>query len=83
LIDNAFNFQSGTLARAVEFLSGDDRSLDGMNGEALARVREHFDRFGVPYAQAFLASVPEPATIALASACCVLSGRRPGARRGR
>jgi hypothetical protein len=60
LIDLAFNVQSGTLRRAVDFISGDDRSLDGMNTPGLVRVREHWESFGVEYGQSFLAAVPEP-----------------------
>jgi T5SS/PEP-CTERM-associated repeat protein len=77
LIDNAFNTQAGTILRAVDWLSGDDRSLDGMDTPALQRVRDHFATFGVSYAQQFLASVPEPGMVlALPFACSVLSGRR-------
>jgi hypothetical protein len=60
LIDNAFNTQSGSLLRAAAYLSGDDRSMNGMNTPALQKVVEHFDQFGVPYAQSFLNAVPEP-----------------------
>jgi hypothetical protein len=63
LIDNAFNTQSGTLRRAMLFLGGEDRSLDGMNSPALQKVVEHFNEFGVPYAQSFLNAVPEPASV--------------------
>jgi hypothetical protein len=61
LIDHAFNTQDGTLRRAVGFLSGQGSTNDDMNTAALDTVRQHFERFGVDYAQAFLASVPEPA----------------------
>jgi autotransporter-associated beta strand protein len=65
LIDVAFNTQSGTLGRVVSYLSGDDRSSNGLDGPAVQKVLEHFDRFGLPYAAAFLAAVPEPATFTL------------------
>jgi hypothetical protein len=82
LIDNAFNTQSGTLRRAVDFLSGDNRSVDGVHGPSLEMVIEHFDRFGVSYAQAFLAFVPEPSTVALVG-LTMLAYRRPRRRRYR
>jgi hypothetical protein len=81
LIDAAFNVQSGTLRRAQAYLCGDDRGLDGMNTPALVKVREHFASFGVPYAQHFLASVPEPAVIALGGLAIALRFRRPTLRR--
>ncbi|CAN5413941.1 hypothetical protein BH09PLA1_BH09PLA1_21980 [soil metagenome] len=62
LIDLAFNSQMQTLARAVSFLNGDDRSERGMNDPALRIVQEHFAQFGEGYAQQFLNSVPEPAS---------------------
>jgi hypothetical protein len=65
LIDVAFNTQSGTLGRAVDYLSGDDRGNVGLNDPAVKKVVEHFDQFGVPYAAAFLAAVPEPAGLGI------------------
>jgi len=62
LIDLNFNTQGGAgqLARAMAFLSGDDRSTKGMNTPALRMVELHFAEFGDAYAHAFLNSVPEP-----------------------
>jgi hypothetical protein len=65
LIDNAFNTQSGSLRTAVAYLDGSDRNRDKMNTPALQMVVDHFDDFGVPYAQGFLNAVPEPTTIGL------------------
>jgi len=78
LIDNAFNTQSGSLLRAAAYLSGDDRSLSGMNTPALQKVVDHFAEFGVPYAQSFLNSVPEPASVSVLSltAVATLARRR-------
>jgi hypothetical protein len=78
LIDVAFNTQSGTLGRAIDYLSGDDRNSGGLNDPAVQKVVEHFDRFGLPYASAFLAAVPEPAAgVGLAlSMLGVIGGRR-------
>ena len=60
LIDTANNQQSGTLARAVDWISGDDRSPANLDDPALRMVADHFDRFGAEYGAAFLAAVPEP-----------------------
>jgi hypothetical protein len=61
LIDIAFNTQSGTLGRAVDYLSGEDRGAPGLDDPAVAKVVQHFEQFGLPYAQQFVAAVPEPA----------------------
>ena len=60
LIDIAFNQQNGTLSRAVDWISGDDRSGSGRTATGVAQVVDHFERFGASYALNFLASVPEP-----------------------
>ena len=60
LIDIAFNSQSGTLRRAIDWISGDDRSESGQTSSGVAMVLEHFELFGSAYAQQFLAAVPEP-----------------------
>jgi hypothetical protein len=65
LIDIAFNTQSGTLKRAVDYLSGDDRSESGLAATGVRLVIDHFERFGVEYAQHFLSAVPEPSAVAL------------------
>jgi hypothetical protein len=49
-------------------------------------VVEHFDQFGVPYAAAFLAQVPEPATLGSAGMVALATmlhrrRRRVGTRR--
>jgi hypothetical protein len=82
LIDVNFNQQGGggSLRRAMEYLSGEDRSTRGMNDAAALRaVMEHFSEFGVPYAAAFLAAVPEPTTIVALAALGMSSliSRRP------
>jgi autotransporter-associated beta strand protein len=79
LIDVAFNTQSGTLGRAVNYLSGDDRSASGLDNPSVQEVVQHFGQFGVPYASAFLAAVPEPMTVGvfgLAAATATLARRR-------
>jgi autotransporter-associated beta strand protein len=79
LIDVAFNTQSGTLGRAIDYLSGDDRGSEGLDSPAMRKVVEHFDQFGLPYAQAFLAAVPEPALrgiVGLVGACLACRRRR-------
>jgi prepilin-type N-terminal cleavage/methylation domain-containing protein len=82
LIDLAFNTQSGTLARAMHFIDGSDRSPQGMESPALRALEQHFAEFGQPYASAFLASVPEPFVAGIAGAvtgAVVIGGRH---RRG-
>jgi hypothetical protein len=59
LIDIAFNTQSGTLGRAITYLNGEDRFEESES--SIHYVTQHFERFGIAYAQAFLAAVPEPA----------------------
>jgi hypothetical protein len=84
LIDVAFNTQSGTLGRAVRYLSGDDRSNNGLDDPGVQKVIEHFGQFGLPYANAFLAAVPEPTTLASAGvvALATLLSRRNRRRCG-
>ena len=50
---------------AMLYLDGNDRSDQGMNTPALQMVMNHFDQFGVPYAQSFLNAVPEPSSAIL------------------
>jgi hypothetical protein len=78
LIDLAFNTQSGTLRRALSFIDGSDRSAAGMNDPALRRVEDHLSEFGDAYARGFLAAVPEPTAVALATLAVIpaLSRRR-------
>ena len=63
LIDIAFNQQSGTLGRAVDWISGDDRSAAGLSGDAIETTLGHLDQFGSAYGAAFLAAVPEPTSL--------------------
>ena len=65
LIDIAFNQQAGTLGRAVNWISGDDRSATGLSGDAIETMLGHLDQFGSAYGAAFLAAVPEPTSLAL------------------
>jgi hypothetical protein len=76
LIDLAFNSQSGTLGRALRFLDGSDPSGVGMNDPALRRTRQNVAVFGDDYAQRFLMSVPEPASLALCFIAMQLARRR-------
>src|SRR5262249_24391441 len=59
LIDLGFNSQNGTLRRAMNWTSGDDRSLASMNNPALQKLIEHESKFGLEYRQHFLAAAPE------------------------
>jgi autotransporter-associated beta strand protein len=86
LIDIAFNQQNGTLGRATDWISGDDRTVAGLDQAGLGEVIGHLDQFGAVYGAAFLAAVPEPAsTVALAFAAGTMLGcrrrRRPAAAR--
>jgi autotransporter-associated beta strand protein len=63
LIDISFNQQGGTLSRAIDWISGDDRSESGRTATGVAEVIEHFEEFGAAYGQAFLAAVPEPSSM--------------------
>ena len=65
LIDIAFNQQNGTLSRAIDWISGDDRSGSGRTATGVGMVIEHFEMFGIAYGRAFLAAVPEPSSFAL------------------
>jgi hypothetical protein len=83
MIDIAFNTQSGTLGRAVRYLNGEDRSEP--SGGAAAGVQvviDHFERFGLEYAQHFLSAIPEPnsmlAVLASGGALCARRRRRTG-----
>ena len=67
LIDIAFNQQNGTLGRAIDWISGDDRSTAGLDTAGLGEVIGHFGQFGTGYGAAFLAAVPEPALVGVAS----------------
>lgn len=62
LIDAAFNSQSGTIARAGDFLTGVDAGNHDMDSPALQMVQQHFAQFGSDYAYSFLNSIPEPVT---------------------
>ena len=63
LIDIAFNQQNGTLGRAVDWISGDDRSAAGLDGDAMQTMLGHLGQFGSAYGTAFLAAVPEPSAL--------------------
>jgi hypothetical protein len=81
LIDIAFNTQSGTLGRAMDYLDGSDRSSSGLNDPGVQEVVQHFEQFGVQYAGAFLSAVPEPGAVTTGSAVIgvapMLRRRRP------
>jgi hypothetical protein len=83
LIDIAFNTQSGTLGRALSYLDGTDRTPSGQTAAGVTKVIEHFEQFGLPYAQHFLAVVPEPITPGGALVACAAISRRTRARRAR
>ena len=76
LIDIAFNQQNGTLGRAIDWISGDDRSGSGRAATGVQIVSEHFDQLGAAYGQAFLATVPEPSALLIVPAIACLFRRR-------
>jgi hypothetical protein len=80
LIDNAFNTQDGTIGRAIAYITGEDRNRDTMNALPLQKVVEHFDEFGLGYANSFLSAIPEP-TGAIAPGLAALLGLTPRRRR--
>ena len=65
LIDIAFNQQNGTLSRAIDWISGDDRSGSGRAATGVQEVIDHLNEFGSGYGAAFLAAVPEPSAVLL------------------
>ena len=85
LIDVAFNQQTGTLSRAIDWISGDDRSAAGLDGDAIRTMLVHLDQFGAAYGAAFLAAVPEPcgALGMIGVGFAALSTRVRSRRRGR
>ena len=77
LIDLNFNTQESTLGRAVSYLSGDDRSANGMNLLPLRMVMDHYAMFGNDYARGFLSSVPDPVgSFGAAALCAAALARR-------
>ena len=76
LIDINFNTQSGTLSRAINWISGDDRSTAGLDQPGVAEVIDHLEHFGPTYGAAFLAAVPEPAAASLLAATTLGLRRR-------
>ena len=81
LIDIAFNQQNGTLGRAIDWISGDDRSESGRTTTGVAEVIDHLDQFGGAYGAAFLAAVPEPT--GLVATAGALAGLMVARRRNR
>lgn len=82
LIDLAFNTQSGSLRTALAYLDGNDRNRERMNTPELRIVMDHFDQFGVGYAQSFLNAVPEPGSMSIfGGAVAIIISRRSGRRR--
>jgi len=77
LIDLAFNTQSGTLVRAMNYLEGEDRSMRGMDAPSVQRVADHFAQFGAGYATSFLKAVPEPGSaLAFGGLAAFATGQR-------
>ena len=81
LIDIAFNQQSGTLGRAIDWISGDDRSASGLSGDAIGTMLGHLDQFGSAYGAAFLAAVPEPSALLVLGAPALVGIARRRRRR--
>jgi hypothetical protein len=77
LIDIAFNQQNGTLSRAIDWISGDDRSAAGIESSGMSEVIGHLGQYGAAYGQAFLTAVPEPgSTMGLITSAVVVGARR-------
>jgi hypothetical protein len=76
LIDAAFNQQGGSLRRMLAYLDGNDRDRSTMNTPELQIVVQHFDQFGLPYAQGVLNSVPEPGSLSAVGGVALLGLRR-------
>ena len=74
LIDISFNQQNGTLGRAVDWISGDDRTAAGLDNSAVEMMLGHLEQFGSAYGAAFLAAVPEPGSTMLALCVPALVG---------
>ena len=83
LIDIAFNQQNGTLSRAVDWISGDDRSGSGRTATGVQIALEHFEQFGADYARAFLGAVPEPSALMIAGVQALACTVRARLRRNR
>jgi len=60
----------------LAYLDGNDRGRADMNTPELQVVVQHFDQFGLPYAQAVLNSVPEPASMSMIAGVALLGLRR-------
>jgi endonuclease/exonuclease/phosphatase family metal-dependent hydrolase len=76
LIDLNFNQQLGTLSRALDWISGDDRSESGRAPTGVEVVIDHFEQFGAEYGRVFLAAVPEPGAVTVVGALGLLIVRR-------
>ena len=82
LIDISFNQQNGTLQRAMDWISGDDRSVTGLDAPGMSEMLDHFEQFGASYGAAFLAAVPEPTSLAMLGVTASAGTRRRRRRRG-
>ena len=78
LLDTAFNGQSGTLGRAVDWVSGEERSPANLDDPAVRMVVQHLEQFGSAYGAAFLAAVPEASSVAVGvmAGASMIAGRR-------
>ena len=85
LIDIAFNAQNGTLGRAVDWISWDDRSADGSGRIAtgVEIVVAHLESLGPEYGRAFLAAIPEPSAVLIVGVQALACTVRPRRRRSR
>lgn len=72
LIDAAYNSQNNSLPQALRYLGGEARDAAGMDSAALQMVVLHYEQFGEAYAHSFIASVPEPGSIALLAGMAIV-----------
>jgi hypothetical protein len=75
LIDITLDTQSGTLARAIGYIDGTDRTTASMSA-GLNELIQHWHGFGQPFASAILAAVPEPASVAPLGLAALTACRR-------
>lgn len=75
--DVSYNVEQGTIQRAIDYVSGDDRNSPGLDAPPVATVVNHLNQLGSAYGQAFLSIIPEPASLGgVVLACATMRRRR-------